>query len=125
MQPRELLIAPVLPEALRPLAEELNRSGVTINWNLGAGEQQQLQGLVRRHGRGILVDRASERTRPGGPPKPARYWLKVWGDLDRASAHTVPRITNVLPMRPATARNHTDTLTAGLALLEEQQGIAQ
>ncbi|MGW2588033.1 hypothetical protein ACWCYZ_43425, partial [Streptomyces virginiae] len=47
-------------------------------------------------------------------PKAARYWLKVWSDLDRPSS-TPPRATTT-----STAA-YADNLAAGLALLNAQK----
>ncbi len=114
--------ASVVTEALRPLAAALDAAGVPVRWSLGLGEQRDVWQLVKRHGAEALVELAAHRTAPGDAPKPARYWLKVWSDLDRA-----PRAagTNVVPFRAAAAAptTHTDTLAAGLALLE-QEGLA-
>ncbi|MFI9720751.1 hypothetical protein ACIHFE_14000 [Streptomyces sp. NPDC052396] len=114
--------ASVVAEALRPLAAALDAAGVGVRWSLGLGEQRDAWQLVQRHGVPALVQLATHRTAPGDPPKPARYWLKVWSDLDR----TTPACgSNVVPFRAAapTSPTHTDTLAAGLALLE-QEGLA-
>ncbi|MEU1674071.1 hypothetical protein ABZ752_18885 [Streptomyces roseifaciens] len=111
-------------EQLRPLADALDAAGVEVRWTLGLGEQRDAWHLVERHGVAALVDLAARRIVPGDPPKSARYWLKVWSDLDHAPARPATG-TNVVPFRgPAAApTTHTDTLAAGLALLE-QEGLA-
>lgn len=115
--------ASVVTEALRPLAAALNAAGVPVRWSLGLGEQRDVWQLVKRHGATALVELAAHRTAPGDAPKPARYWLKVWSDLDRAPARPTTG-SNVVPFRgPAAPIVHTDTLAAGLALLE-QEGLA-
>ncbi|MEF3114509.1 hypothetical protein [Streptomyces chrestomyceticus] len=114
-------------EHLRPLAAALEAAGVEVRWTLGLGEQRDAYRLVQAHGVAALVELAAHRTVPGDPPKSARYWLKVWGDLDRAPARPTPGSpgSNVVPFRaPAAApTNPTTTLAAGLALLE-QEGLA-
>ncbi|MFC5720352.1 hypothetical protein ACFP1Z_09280 [Streptomyces gamaensis] len=116
-------VASGVTEALRPLAAALDAAGVGVRWSLGLGEQRDIWRLVQRHGAAALVELAAHRTAPGDAPKPARYWLRVWGDLDRAPVAASPG-SNVVPFRPTTAPvSHTDTLAAGLALLE-QEGLA-
>ncbi|KOU46866.1 hypothetical protein ADK54_14040 [Streptomyces sp. WM6378] len=80
---------------------------------------------MERHGVAVLVNRALNRGGAADMPKPARYWLKVWGDLDHRPDNTADRGANVLHLRPTTPHSHTDLLTAGLVLLAEQEGIAQ
>jgi hypothetical protein len=111
----------VLPE-LRPLADALGAAGVDVRWSLGLGEQRDVWQLAQQHGVEALVDLAARRTACGDGPKPARYWLKVWSDLDRAPA-TRPASAGG-PRRPA-PQSPADTLAAGLALLQQQKGTAQ
>ncbi|MFE7316434.1 hypothetical protein ACFU7T_25580 [Streptomyces sp. NPDC057555] len=108
-------------EQLRPLANALDAAGVEVRWTLGLGEQRDVWRLVQTHGAAALVDLAARRTHPGDGPKPARYWLRVWSDLDHAPA-AAPHGSNVVPFRPAPAAptSHTDNLAAGLALLEKE-----
>ncbi|WP_369377635.1 hypothetical protein [Streptomyces sp. cg36] len=93
--------SPLIPE-LHPLGDALAAAGVGVRWTLGLGEQRDVVRLVQAHGVEALVSLAARRT-TGTEPKPARYWLKVWGDLDRAPAA------------------YTDNLAAGLALLKAQK----
>ncbi|MEV0438985.1 hypothetical protein AB0I84_07825 [Streptomyces spectabilis] len=109
--------SPLIPE-LRPLADALAAAGVGVRWSLGLGEQRDVWRLVQQHGAEALVALAAHRA-PSGAEKPARYWLRVWGDLDRApAARPGP---NVVPFRSAPAA-YTDNLAAGLALLQSQKG---
>ncbi|MEV5509028.1 hypothetical protein [Streptomyces orinoci] len=114
-------------EQLRPLADALDAAGVEVRWTLGLGEQRDAYRLVQTHGVAALVELAARRITPGDPPKSARYWLKVWADLDHTPARPAPGSTgsNVVPFRAPTAAptSHTNTLAAGLALLE-QEGLA-
>ncbi|MER5785781.1 hypothetical protein ABT104_29300 [Streptomyces mobaraensis] len=112
-------------EQLRPLAAALDAAGVEVRWTLGLGEQRDAYRLVQTHGVAALVELAAHRTAPGDPPKSARYWLRVWSDLDHAPARpTAGPGSNVVPFRtPATPNSHTNNLAAGLALLE-QEGLA-
>lgn len=121
-QPRTQQATPVVPDGMRHLASALQVAGLSVHWSLGLREQQDVQDLVERHGVDALVARAVSRGNPTDPPKPARYWLKVWGDLDGSS---VSRGSNVVPFLPSGLRNHRDTLAAGLALLNEQEGLAR
>ncbi|MFD7512264.1 hypothetical protein ACFV5N_23415 [Streptomyces sp. NPDC059853] len=95
-------------------------------WSLSLDEQRAVAELVDRHGAAALVALAAARTTPTDAPKPARYWLRVWSDLDHAPAR--PGGAAVIPLhgpRPAPAASHTDNLLAGLRLLEqEQEGTA-
>ncbi|MFI0739322.1 hypothetical protein ACH4PU_14715 [Streptomyces sp. NPDC021100] len=111
-------------EQLRPLAAALNAAGVEVRWTLGLGEQRDAYRLVQTHGVAALVELAAHRTVPGDPPKSARYWLRVWSDLDHAPARPAPG-SNVVPFRGPVAAltTPTTTLAAGLALLE-QEGLA-
>ncbi|MGW8374288.1 hypothetical protein [Streptomyces sp. ODS28] len=95
---------------------------------LGLGEQRDVYRLVEQHGIERLVELAAHRTAPGDSPKSARYWLKVWGDLDHSPAHppadpAVGAAGNVVPLRSRASppASHTDSLLAGLRLLEEQE----
>ncbi|AGP56838.1 hypothetical protein [Streptomyces rapamycinicus] len=101
----------LIPE-LGPLDGALATAGIPVRWSLGLGEQRDVWRLVQAHGVEALVARAATRTTPGAEPKPARYWLRVWGDLDRAPAARPG---------PATAAPYTDNLAAGLALLHAQK----
>ncbi|MDT3395572.1 hypothetical protein RKE29_02720 [Streptomyces sp. B1866] len=113
--------SPAAVGALRHLAEALAAAGVEVRWTLGLGEQHDLGQLLRRHGAAALVDLAAHRSVPGAPPKPARYWLRVWADLDRSPA---ARPAAAAPARPAAADAYADNLAAGLALLSAQKGSA-
>ncbi|MCT9090606.1 hypothetical protein N4G70_17335 [Streptomyces sp. ASQP_92] len=109
--------SPLIPE-LHPLGDALAAAGVAVRWTLGLGEQRDVFQLVKAHGVEALVGLAARRTTLGTEAKPARYWLKVWSDLDRApSAQPGP---NVVPLRAAPAA-YTDNLAAGLALLQAQK----
>ncbi|MGW7413411.1 hypothetical protein [Streptomyces sp. NPDC054863] len=108
--------SPLIPE-LRSLGDALDASGVAVRWTLGLGEQRDTYRLVQAHGVEALVELAARRTSPGTEAKPARYWLKVWSDLDRA-----PTGPNVVPLRPSAGPTpYTDNLAAGLALLKAQK----
>ncbi|MFD8546815.1 hypothetical protein [Streptomyces sp. NPDC059649] len=110
--------SPLIPE-LHPLGDALAAAGIPVRWSLGLGEQRDVWRLVQAHGVEALVERATARTAPGTEAKPARYWLKVWGDLDRApAARPGP---NVVPLRSANPAAYTDNLAAGLALLQAQK----
>lgn len=121
-QPRAIRTAAVVPDELRPLTAALREVGVTVRWNLGHDEGRDVRRLVERHGIEALVARVSSRVGPDDGPKSARYWLKVWGDLDRGPAAGG---SNIIPLHSAAARSHRDTLAAGLALLNEQEGLAR
>lgn len=113
--------AGLIPE-LAPLADALADAGCALRWQLGLGEQRDVWRLVQAHGMPTLVDVVTRRTAPGEEPKPARYWLRVWSDLDRVPA-AAPHGSNVVPFRPAAPAalsSHTDNLAAGLALLEKE-----
>ncbi|RZU21720.1 hypothetical protein [Streptomyces sp. BK239] len=110
--------SPLIPE-LHPLGDALAAAGIPVRWSLGLGEQRDTYRLVQAHGVEALVELAARRTTPGSEAKSARYWLKVWGDLDRApSARPGP---NVVPLRTANPAAYTDNLAAGLALLQAQK----
>ncbi|MFF5568075.1 hypothetical protein ACFY7Z_25750 [Streptomyces sp. NPDC012623] len=110
--------SPLIPE-LHPLGDALAAAGVAVRWTLGLGEQRDVWRLVQQHGVEALVELAARRTQPGTDPKPARYWLRVWGDLDRAlSARPSP---NVVPLHSPAPAAYTDNLAAGLALLKAQK----
>ncbi|WP_406353216.1 hypothetical protein [Streptomyces sp. NBC_00658] len=110
--------SPLIPE-LHPLGDALAAASVAVRWTLGLGEQRDVWRLVQQHGVEALVGLAARRTQPGTEPKPARYWLRVWGDLDRApSARPGP---NVVPLRSPAPAAYTDNLAAGLALLKAQK----
>lgn len=116
-QPRTTRTA-LIPE-LRALDDALGAAGVAVRWSLGLGEQRDLYRLVQEHGAEALVEVAAHRSGPGAAPKPARYWLKVWSDLDRSpAARPGP---NVVPLRGARGA-YADNLAAGLALLQSQKG---
>lgn len=121
MQPRAQQSEPITSDELHRLASALEAAGVSVRWNLGQGEQQEAQGLIERHGVDAVVARTISRTRLSDPPKPARYWLRVWSDLDRG-----PRYGNadVIPLHAAASRSHRDSLAAGLALYKAQEGLA-
>ncbi|MFD8545034.1 hypothetical protein [Streptomyces sp. NPDC059649] len=111
-------------DQLRPLADALDAASVPVRWSLGLGEQRDVWQLVERHGVERLVELAAHRTTPGDAPKSARYWLKVWQDLDCSPAGpSAPTATggNVVPLRRGTPPSHTDNLLAGLALLEGKE----
>ncbi len=110
-QPPRATRSALIPE-LGPLDDALASAGVPVRWSLGLGEQRDVWRLVQAHGAKALVARATARTQPGAEPKSARYWLRVWGDLDRAPAASPG---------PATATAYTDNLAAGLALLHAQK----
>ncbi|MFJ9816180.1 hypothetical protein ACIRU3_13105 [Streptomyces sp. NPDC101151] len=103
----------LIPE-LHPLDAALAAASITVRWSLGLGEQRDVYRLARAHGVETLVGLAAHRTNPGEAPKSARYWLKVWSDLDRPAPSTPPR-----PSSPAA---YADNLAAGLALLAQQEG---
>jgi hypothetical protein len=110
-------------EQLRPLDAALEAAGVDVRWSLGLGEQRDVWHLANRHGIPALVELAARRTRVGDEPKPARYWLRVWGDLDRTPAAPPAHPGgNVVPLRRGSPPTTADTLLAGLALLEEREG---
>ena len=114
-------------EQLRPLVDALDAAGVRVRWSLGLGEQRDAYRLVERHGVAALVELAAHRTAPGDAVKSARYWLKVWGDLDNApatppAAHGARAGGNVVPLRGRSApTSSADALLAGLALLEQEE----
>ncbi|MEV6681392.1 hypothetical protein AB0N09_31650 [Streptomyces erythrochromogenes] len=110
-QPRASSAA-LIPE-LRPLDDALAAASITVRWSLGLGEMRDVYRLMQQHGVEALVGLAARRTVPGEAPKAARYWLKVWSDLDRPSSST-PR------PQPSTAA-YADNLAAGLALLNAQK----
>ncbi|MEU6822824.1 hypothetical protein ABZ921_19530 [Streptomyces atriruber] len=110
--------SPLIPE-LHPLGDALAAAGVAVRWTLGLGEQRDVWRLVQQHGVEALVELAARRTQPGTEPKPARYWLRVWGDLDRAPSARPG--TNVVPLRSPPSDAYTDNLAAGLALLKAQK----
>ncbi|WP_329148241.1 hypothetical protein OIU91_19720 [Streptomyces sp. NBC_01456] len=111
-------------DQLRPLVDALDAAEVAVRWSLGLGEQRDVWQLVERHGVERLVELAAHRTTPGDAPKSARYWLKVWQDLDRPAGPPTPAATsgNVVPLHGrGTPPSHTDNLLAGLALLEGKE----
>lgn len=110
--------SPLIPE-LHPLGDALAAAGVAVRWTLGLGEQRDVWRLVQAHGVEPLVELAARRTQPGTEPKPARYWLRVWGDLDRAPSARPG--ANVVPLRSPPSAAYTDNLAAGLALLKAQK----
>ncbi|MFJ7902395.1 hypothetical protein ACIQ6V_18195 [Streptomyces sp. NPDC096198] len=105
--------AALIPE-LRPLDDALAAASITVRWSLGLGEQRDVHRLMQQHGAEALVGLAARRTVPGEAPKAARYWLKVWSDLDRPST---------APPRPPSSSTaaYADNLAAGLALLNAQK----
>lgn len=110
--------SPLIPE-LHPLGDALAAAGVAVRWTLGLGEQRDAYRLVQAHGVEALVGLAARRSSPGSEAKSARYWLKVWADLDRApSGQPGP---NVVPLRSPGPAAYTDNLAAGLALLQAQK----
>ncbi|WP_344963664.1 hypothetical protein [Streptomyces thioluteus] len=123
-QPRaRALSASVVTEALRPLAAALDAAGVGVRWSLGLGEQEAVWRLVQRHGVSALVELAVHRTVPGEAPRSARYWLKVWSDLDHLSP-AGPGAT-VVPFRgratTAPAASARQNLLAALDNLENRE----
>ncbi len=113
-QPRATNTAAALVPELRPLDAALVAASIAVRWSLGLGEQRDVYRLVQAHGVEALVDLAARRTTPGEAPKSARYWLKVWSDLDRPAPNTPPRV-------PASTSNYADNLAAGLALLTQKE----
>ncbi|MFC5214290.1 hypothetical protein [Streptomyces coerulescens] len=113
-QPRATNTAAALIPELRPLDAALVAASIAVRWSLGLGEQRDVYRLVQAHGVEALVDIAARRTNPGEAPKSARYWLKVWSDLDRPAPNTPPRA-------PASTANYADNLAAGLALLAQKE----
>ncbi|WKK26548.1 hypothetical protein QZH56_13705 [Streptomyces olivoreticuli] len=105
----------LIPE-LHPLGDALAAAGVAVRWTLGLGEQRDAHRLVQEFGIEALVELAARRTSPGSEAKPARYWLRVWGDLDRAPSVQPDR--TVVPLRASGPAAYTDNLAAGLALLK-------
>ncbi|MFD6986895.1 hypothetical protein ACFWAX_40505 [Streptomyces sp. NPDC059956] len=97
---------------MRPLDDALAAASVTVRWSLGLGEQRDVYRLTQQHGVEALVDLAARRTVPGEAPKAARYWLKVWSDLDRPSSS---------PSRASSTAAYADNLAAGLALITAQK----
>ncbi|MFC9294398.1 hypothetical protein ACFTWH_00205 [Streptomyces sp. NPDC057011] len=113
-QPRATNTAAALVPELRPLDAALVAASIAVRWSLGLGEQRDVYRLVQAHGVEALVDLAARRTTPGEAPKSARYWLKVWSDLDRSASNTPPRVS-------ASTANYADNLAAGLALLTQKE----
>ncbi|MEU6760812.1 hypothetical protein [Streptomyces sp. NPDC046685] len=110
-------------EAVRQLADALQGEALPIHWNLRAGEQQDLERLIQHHGTKQLVEVVARRAVPGDAPKPARYWLRAWSDLDVTLARPTATASTVTRHHPP-RRNHADVLMAGLALLTEEGGEA-
>ncbi|MFK0253344.1 hypothetical protein [Streptomyces sp. NPDC090445] len=108
-------------EAVRQLADALKCEALPIHWNLGAGEQQDLERPIQHHGTEQLVEVVARRTAPGDVPKPARYWLRAWADLDQ-QAPPSNRTENVVPTTRSTPGGHTAALMGGLALLTQDGG---
>ncbi|MFD9789648.1 hypothetical protein ACFWXK_01730 [Streptomyces sp. NPDC059070] len=104
--------AALIPE-LRPLDAALVAASVTVRWSLGLGEQRDVVRLVQAHGVEALVGLAARRSTPSEAPKAARYWLKVWSDLDRP--------VSAPPRTASSAAAYADNLAAGLALLNAQK----
>ncbi|WP_051778788.1 hypothetical protein [Streptomyces sp. NRRL S-241] len=113
-QPRATNTAAALIPELRPLDAALVAASITVRWSLGLGEQRDVYRLVQAHGVEALVGLAARRTTPGEAPKSARYWLKVWSDLDRPAPSALPRA-------PASTTTYADNLAAGLALLAQKE----
>lgn len=114
-QPRATHTAAALIPELRPLDAALVSASITVRWSLGLGEQRDVYRLAQAHGVEALVDLAARRTNPGEAPKSARYWLKVWSDLDRPAPSAPPR-------GPSSTASYADNLAAGLALLAQKEG---
>jgi hypothetical protein len=110
-QPRASSAA-LIPE-LRPLDDALAKASITVRWSLGLGEQRDVYRLMQQHGVEALVGLAVRRTVPGDAPKAARYWLKVWSDLDRPPSAP--------PRAQSSTSTYADNLAAGLALLNAQK----
>ncbi|MGW1489801.1 hypothetical protein [Streptomyces sp. NPDC002402] len=111
-QPRASSAA-LIPE-LRPLDDALAKASITVRWSLGLGEQRDVYRLMQQHGVEALVGLAARRTVPGEAPKAARYWLKVWSDLDRPATSS--------PRWPSSSTaTYADNLAAGLALLDAKK----
>lgn len=107
--------SPLIPE-LHPLDDALAAASIAVRWSLSLGEQRDVYRVMQQHGVEALVGLAARRTVPGEAPKAARYWLKVWSDLNRPSSS---------PTRPsATTATYADNLAAGLALLNAQKESA-
>ncbi|WP_414168411.1 hypothetical protein ACMATS_17600 [Streptoverticillium reticulum] len=108
---------------MRPLTAALDAAGVSVRWSLGLGEQHDVWRLVQRHGVSALVELAAHRTVPGEAPRPARYWLKVWSDLDHQSPARPG--TNIVPFRgrstAAPATSARQNLLAALDNLENRE----
>ncbi|MEV6395568.1 hypothetical protein AB0M39_12450 [Streptomyces sp. NPDC051907] len=113
-QPRATNTAAALIPELRPLGAALVAASIEVRWSLGLGEQRDVYQLVQAHGVEALVGLAARRSSPGEAPKSARYWLKVWSDLDRPVPNTPPR-------KPASTPSYADNLAAGLALLAQKE----
>ncbi|MER7464070.1 hypothetical protein [Streptomyces sp. NPDC097981] len=114
-QPRATNTAAALIPELRPLDAALVAASIAVRWSLGLGDQRDVYRLVQAHGVEALVDLTARRTNPGEAPKAARYWLKVWSDLDRPAPSAPPRA-------PASTASYADNLAAGLALLAQKEG---
>lgn len=116
-QQRAGVRASTLVPELRALAEALDAAGVVVRWTLGLAEQRDVWQLAHRHGVAALVELAARRTSPGDAPKPARYWAKVWADLDRIAGSTA---SNVVPLHGARSRaaRSADFLAAALDRME-------
>ncbi|MBF6048142.1 hypothetical protein GO001_23495 [Streptomyces sp. NRRL B-1677] len=108
---------------MQTFTEGLDHAGVPVHWNLSLDEQQRVHDLIQRHGAATLIELSVRRTVPGDPPKPARYWLKVWLDLDRVPAFTSVT-TSTTPVRPPPDDyRHTNVFAAGLTLLTPEGAI--
>ncbi|QKW08064.1 mucin-2 [Streptomyces sp. NA04227] len=117
--------APRIAEPVRPLVDAMTAAGLVVGWELSADEWLLLHALIDRCTVPVLVDHArgmwdNARSRP----QSGRYFLPGWRALPSlpASAPTGPAMAagNVVPMRRPAA-GHSDTLLAGLALLEREQ----
>ncbi|WHM37559.1 hypothetical protein [Streptomyces sp. BPTC-684] len=122
-QPRATQQSAPMSDEVAELVSALREAGVAADWRLGGDEQRAVRDLVERHGVETLVARALSRTGAGMGPKPPRYWLKVWGDLDRAPLPDSG--ATVIPLHAAAPRTHRDALAAGLALVNAQEGFAR
>ncbi|MEV0992734.1 hypothetical protein [Streptomyces sp. NPDC049949] len=112
--PRATSTAAALIPELRPLDAALVAASIAVRWSLSLGEQRDVYRLVQAHGVEALVNLAARRTNPGEAPKAARYWLKVWSDLDRPAPSAPPRA-------PTSTSSYADNLAAGLALLAQKE----
>ncbi|MGW7314650.1 hypothetical protein [Streptomyces sp. NPDC054865] len=120
-QPRATSLGALGSEPVCQLALALQAEGLSVHWNLGAGEERDLERLIQHHGIAALVEVVVRRTRPGDAPKPARYWLRAWTDLDHHPSQSTSA-TNVVPLDRSTRGGHTAALMGALALLTQDGG---